>query len=108
MSNEQDLRAMTLTVAKWCGYTNIRLTEMFDEVADHNGHTRVRLPNFAESLDAMRKVEDEIERRGLEVRYMEELVGVLSADRLVGEWEVLRATAAKRLQAAYRAIQEAA
>ena len=100
-----DAREMAEAVARWMGWKQ-RDGDPHLPWRNPSGMPAYRLPNFASSLDAMREVEDEIERRGLDVKYMEHLVGVLGKDRLVGEWEILRATAAQRLEAAARVIEE--
>ena len=65
------------------------------------------LPPYATSLDAMREVEDEIERRGLMGKYADALIGdrELHTEREV-EHFLIRATPAQRLAAAARVIEE--
>lgn len=68
-------------------------------------------PRYADSLDAMREVEDEIERRGLIPEYVAELRRFWKASDDVPDFYpyfLIRATPAQRLEAAYRTIQEAA
>lgn len=100
-------REQAEAVARWMGwkYDPSRPFDMRWQAT--RGDLVDAAPAYWRSLDAMREVEDEIERRGLDVKYMEHLVGVLGKDRLVGEWEIFRATAAQRLEAAYGVIQEA-
>lgn len=74
---------------------------------------------FASSLDAMRRVEDEIEKRGLQREYLRQLVGMqqgsvaLDIDCLDYEgttpralWSLVCATPAQRTEAAYQVLKE--
>ncbi len=65
---------------------------------------------FSTSLDAMHLVEDEIERRGLQERYIQELDRLVTYERDEGwewfRWGILRATPEQRCLAAFRAIEE--
>lgn len=84
---------------KWCGHPTCDGT---------------CLPDYADSLDAMREVEGEIHRRGLFERYVDELMKVQGwITEWAHVWEhhdawrgLVLATAAQRLEAAYRTIQE--
>lgn len=89
-------------------------------------------PHYTQSLDAMRTVEDEIERRGLIGRYQNALISVLDLDMQVFNsaielsphvapsipnntfewdghaylWRLLHATPAQRAEAAYKTLKE--
>lgn len=72
------------------------------------------LPSFTISLDAMRMVEGEIERRDLQVEYSATLKDIVAAayplqpDQhfMFGAWRLIHASAAHRAEAAYRALSE--
>lgn len=63
---------------------------------------------YADSLDVMREVEGEIERRGLWRKYEAALTDIFLAQTPPVDWHwfLIRATAEQRLAAAYRVIQE--
>lgn len=64
-------------------------------------------PPLESCLDDMRIVEDEIERRGLTKHYWKALNGVWTVqDSGPFQHFLIRATAAQRLEAAYRVIEE--
>jgi hypothetical protein len=100
-------REQAEAVAKWCGWKPTGNRNI--PWRTPSGFDVYRLPPYDDSLDAMRDVEDEIERRGLMGKYADALVG---ERELHTESEVerflIRATAAQRLEAAYWTIQEAA
>lgn len=68
------------------------------------------VPKFTASLDAIRLVEDEVERQGLQERYIEVLDKLVEYERAKGwtwfRWGILRATPAQRAQAAYAVLRE--
>jgi len=108
-------------VAKWCGWkagtthkpSFANPSKMIEDrriwVHEKLG-VRHRLPDYAESLDAMREVEDRLAERGLMAKYETALSHIYFAQDAISDWNhfLIRATAAQRLQAAYRTIQEAA
>lgn len=71
-------------------------------------------PAFTTSLDAMRTVEDEIERRGLVVPYSEALKAVVASAHplqpdqhyMVAAWRLIHATASQRAEVAYLTLKE--
>lgn len=69
--------------------------------------TAKTLPDFATG-PAARLLEDEIERRGLQERYIQALDKVVTYERREGwewfRWAILRATPAQRRDAALRAV----
>lgn len=78
------------------------------------------LPTYSTSFDAVRMIEDEIEKRGMQREYLHQLVGMqqgsvaLDIDCLDYEgtmpralWSLVCATPAQRAEAAYRVLREA-
>lgn len=117
-----DPREQAEAVARWCGWETIPgLT--IDSVLwlePKTGRKWQTLPPYASSLDAMRAVEDEIERRGLCMVYRLHLLDAVR-ERAISLWHssaepatfdrwaeyaIATATAAQRLEAAAKVIEE--
>ena len=108
MASEITTREQAEAVARWMGW---KPTGSYSQPwRNPKGRMVYRVPPYADSLDAMREVEDEIKRRGLWERYVTTLWmehgpgGFMERNVYVGFG--LRATAAQRLQAAFEVIKE--
>lgn len=104
-----DAREMAEAMARWMGWTECKRPGFGEGLCPPGSTYPDNLPKYASSLDAMREVEDEIERRGLVVEYMALLRKVWrESTGAIDEWMyfLLRASALQRLQAAARVIQE--
>lgn len=107
-SNEPmpDPREQAEAVALWMGWKR-RNGDAHLPWRNPNGKPVYRIPTYADSLDAMCEVEDEIERRGLLDQYGAQLFRVWCSSKAQITFTsfLIRATAAQRLQAAFEVIQ---
>ena len=105
-----DPREQAEAVARWMGWTVIKKGAFYILwQPPYNDHPTIDLPDYADDLNAMREVEHEIERRGLLVEYVAMLRKVWQGhEDALDEWQyfLIRATAAQRLEAAARVIEE--
>lgn len=108
-----DPREQAEAVARWCGWKRIGNGYFVNPAGKFSFWEKP--PDYAASLDAMREVEDEIERRGLWLEYAHVLEGIVTHSGPTMEWKSqwlgwvymgARATALQRLQAAARVIEE--
>lgn len=105
-------REMAEAVAKWMGYT--RTVDYWRFWVDPSGAPADHPPRCADSLDAMREVEDMLAKRGLFERYVDELMKVQGwITEWAHVWEhhdawrgLVLATAAQRLAAAAKVTEE--
>ena len=86
----------------------LRLTWQLLRVNGEAGEYRVRrTPEWSERHEDARQLEDEIERRGLQKRYMDALASTTNAmpfDNVLYPWSLIRATPEQRARAFLEAI----
>ena len=101
-----DPREQAEAVARWCGWKHFENRNM--PWRSHCGVDAYRLPPFADSLDTWPPVEALLAERGLLRRYREELESMWRADDMGMDRAeyLIRASAAQRLAAAARVIEE--
>ena len=115
-----DQREQAEAVARWCGWEFKGSRAAFPWRHAKKGVRLSHMPPYDESLDAMREVEDEIERRGLCMVYRLHLLDAVR-ERAISLWHssaepatfdrwaeyaIATATAAQRLEAAAKVIEE--
>lgn len=102
-----DPREQAEAVARWMGWRR-RDGDAHLPWMNPSGKPVYRIPTYADSLDAMREVEDEIERRGLLERYRLQLHAEWCEDHKYPRFTLflITLTAAQRLQAAFEVIKE--
>ncbi len=115
MSNEKNLQEIHLAVARWCGWTvdvvpgsNPQSPDSRN-ITDPDGNPAYSVPNYL-SHDTFVSVVNEIERRGLMQRYLEELCREVNKTTEPTTWgevaALMTATPAQRLAAAAKVIEE--
>ena len=119
MTKQHEPRALDAALAKTLGMPLSCYRDHQNQIQEHlHGHGAdgrwyacESIPAWSSSLDAMRDVEEELERRGLKAPYvsaLEEALGAIAPDRWPeGPWRLIHASAAQRATAALAVLEGA-